>query len=255
MKDIILEKLSQIEKDNNVKILYACESGSRAWGFASTDSDFDVRFVYTHTLDFYLTIDNAEDVIELPVNEVLDISGWDVRKALKLFRKSNAPLLEWLQSPIIYQKNENFHDELVTLAADYFIPRNGYNHYLNMTVNTFENDLAGDKVRLKKYFYALRPVLACLWTVDKGTLPPMEFSKLRVIVNNDDIQQSFDKLLKQKAVVDEKYVTEPIATLHNFINESINYCKMKETNTLYKVNETATLNKFFRKYLNESWPA
>ena len=94
MREIILEKLTQIEQDKQVKILYACESGSRAWGFASPDSDFDVRFIYIHQPDYYLSIDNGSDVIELPVNEVLDISGWDIRKALKLFRKSNPPLME-----------------------------------------------------------------------------------------------------------------------------------------------------------------
>lgn len=123
MREIIIDKLKGIEQNNNVKILYACESGSRAWGFASPDSDYDVRFIYIHNPDYYLSIDNADDVIELPVNEVLDISGWDIRKALKLFRKSNPPLMEWLQSPIVYACNEEFYAQMTALAPQYYIPR------------------------------------------------------------------------------------------------------------------------------------
>ena len=112
MKDIIISKLAQIENDFKVKILYACESGSRAWGFASPDSDYDVRFIYVHNKSHYLSIDEHRDVIELPINEVLDINGWDLRKALRLFRKSNGPLYEWLQSPIIYQTASNFQADI-----------------------------------------------------------------------------------------------------------------------------------------------
>src|ERR1044072_9601128 len=102
MQEIIQQQIRNIEKEHHVRILYACESGSRAWGFASPDSDYDVRFIYTRRADDYLSISERRDVIELPVNEVLDIGGWDIRKALQLFLKSNAPLYEWLQSPVVY---------------------------------------------------------------------------------------------------------------------------------------------------------
>ena len=106
MKEEILRRLDQIEREDDVRIVYACESGSRAWGFESTDSDWDVRFIYVHPRDWYLSIDVGEkrDVIERPINDELDISGWDLRKALKLLRKSNPPLLEWLSSPIVYKE-------------------------------------------------------------------------------------------------------------------------------------------------------
>lgn len=253
MRDTILKKLAGIEFDKQVKILYACESGSRAWGFASPDSDFDVRFIYIHQPDYYLSIDDGSDVIELPVNEVLDISGWDIRKALKLFRKSNPPLMEWLQSPIIYQKNDAFFDKIKTLAPDYYIPRNGFNHYLNMTQNTFDGSLQTDMVKLKKYFYALRPILACKWTVDRGKLPPMEFDKLRNIITNPTIQYAFDDLLVTKTKADEKQTIVPIKVLQEFIEKTINYCVEREKETVHKHNDTEPLNKMFRKYLNESW--
>jgi predicted nucleotidyltransferase len=101
---LILEQLEQIEQEEQVTILYACESGSRAWGFPSQDSDYDVRFIYLHKPEWYLSIYDKRDVIERPINNMLDINGWDLRKALNLFRKSNPPLLEWLQSPIQYKE-------------------------------------------------------------------------------------------------------------------------------------------------------
>ncbi len=96
MIEKIKEALKQVEIANDISILYACESESRAWGFASPDSDYDVRFIYVRSLNNYLSIRDRKDVIEVPVNEIVDISGWDIRKALQLFLKSNAPLYEWL---------------------------------------------------------------------------------------------------------------------------------------------------------------
>ena len=94
MQALILEKLDAIEAEHGVQILYACESGSRGWGIASQDSDYDVRFIYCHRRDWYLAVGEPRDVIELPINDVLDINGWDLRKALQLMRKSNPTLLE-----------------------------------------------------------------------------------------------------------------------------------------------------------------
>jgi predicted nucleotidyltransferase len=167
MKETILQNLAELERSENIKILYACESGSRAWGFASPDSDFDVRFIYTRDVDHYLSIGEMPDVIGLPVNEVLDIGGWDIKKALKLFLKSNSPLYEWLQSPVVYRQDSAFADEMRNLMPAYFSLRSGGNHYLSMANNTLRDDLKGEQVKLKRYFYALRPALACLWIVEK----------------------------------------------------------------------------------------
>jgi len=125
MTETILQKLLELELAENVKILYACESGSRAWGFASPDSDFDVRFIYARPKNDYLGITDLPDNVGLPVNEVLDISGWDIKKALKLFLKSNSTFYEWLQSPIIYQEDSAFADDLRKLMSQYFSLRSG----------------------------------------------------------------------------------------------------------------------------------
>jgi predicted nucleotidyltransferase len=198
MKETILEQLTVIEQKQGVKILFACESGSRAWGFASPDSDYDVRFIYARPQTDYLGIRNRKDVIDLPVNPVLDINGWDIRKALQLFLKSNPPLYEWLQSPIVYKEEGGFARELRQHMPGYFSHRAGCHHYLSMARNTLENHLQGDQLRLKKYFYALRPALACGWILEKNTLPPMEFSLLRTLVTDAKWNEAVVDLLQQK---------------------------------------------------------
>lgn len=248
MRETILESLKTLKDKFNVNIVYSCESGSRAWGFPSPDSDYDVRFIYVHPKEYYLSVDEQRDVIELPINDLLDINGWELRKALRLFRKSNGPLYEWLQSPIVYSQNTEFLNDLKNLMPHYFSPRATMHHYLSMAKTVFESDLAGGEVRLKKYFYALRPILACRWIADRREVPPMEFGKLRVLLAND-LNKIVDDLLKQKAVVDEKYVIKPIEQLHSFIKSEIEYCE-KAVPGLASVNaDSDMLNNLFRKYV------
>jgi predicted nucleotidyltransferase len=247
MKEIILNKLKELEVENRVRILYACESGSRAWGFASPDSDYDVRFIYTHEKNSYLSIENKRDVIELPVNEVLDIGGWDIKKALALFYKTNAALYEWLQSPIIYTKDDKFHNELLIRTKDYYSLRSGLNHYLSMTKSCFEGDLQKEEVKLKKYFYALRPILAAKWIIDKRELPPMEFDKLRTNLKHDTVQYEIDSLLKQKALAGEKETIKQIAILQEFISQTLEQCSAQKENIEDTKGEMENLNLLFRK--------
>lgn len=249
MEAIIREKLKQIELDLDVRILYACESGSRAWGFASPDSDFDVRFIYAAPMDHYLSINDRRDVIELPVNEVLDISGWDLRKALQLFHKSNAPLYEWLQSPVHYQADRAFLRDLENIMPAFFSIRAGCHHYFSMAANTFENDLQGHEVKLKKYFYALRPALACLWIVNNETLPPMEFRLLRTQVDDPEWQDTIDKLLTAKQSVDEKALAQPVPLLQNWLDDTLTYCKEKASLLPPHKQDITPLNQLFRKYI------
>jgi len=248
METKIMQSLFEVETQYNVNVVYASESGSRAWGFPSPDSDYDVRFIYVHNKEYYLSVDEQRDVIELPINDLLDINGWELRKALRLFRKSNGPLFEWLQSPIVYAQNNEFIDDLKNLMPHYFSPRATMHHYLSMAKTVLESDLVGGEVRLKKYFYALRPILACRWIADRREVPPMEFGKLRVLLAND-LNKIVDDLLKQKAVVDEKYMIKPIEQLHSFIKSEIEYCQ-KAVPGLTSVNtDSDTLNNLFRKYV------
>ncbi len=249
MLDTIKVKLFELERDQNITILYACESGSRAWGFASPDSDFDVRFIYARNVNSYLSITDLRDVVELPVNEILDIGGWDIRKALKLFLKSNGPLYEWLQSPIIYQDDSPFAAELRLLMPKYFSLRAGGNHYFSMALNTVTNDLQADKVKLKRYFYAIRPALACKWIVERQAVPPMEFSKLRALITDRSIQQSIDELLARKKISDEKALIEPVLVLNEWLADILSTCKDAINQMPVNHHSTDELNKIFRKYI------
>ena len=249
MLNTIKEKLTELERDNKIKILYACESGSRAWGFPSTDSDFDVRFIYARTTNDYLNIHEIKDVVDLPVNEVLDIGGWDIKKALKLFLKSNGPLYEWLQSPIIYKDDVGFGDELRNLMPKYFSLRAAGNHYLSMAFNTANDDLKDDDVKIKRYFYALRSALACKWITEKQTVPPMEFGELRLLVDSKDFQSSINELLKIKSVSNEKTLVKRNFILDEWLDDTLSNCKELLTELPANHQPTDELNEIFKKFI------
>lgn len=249
MEATIIRELDKIEETDKVRILLACESGSRAWGFASPDSDYDVRFIYAGTQDSYLSIADKKDVIELPVNQELDISGWDIRKTLQLFLKSNAALYEWLQSPIIYKEYTNFARDLRMLMSRYYSFRAGCHHYLSMTRNTFDNDLQGVQVKLKKYFYALRPALAAHWILEKQAVPPMELNILRSIVTDAAWQATVDELLVLKSRTDEKGLIAPISLLQDWIGGTITRL-LPAANAIEPVyHGTEEMDELFRKYI------
>ena len=187
MRDIqkeIQDNLNQIEEQHDVKILLAVESGSRAWGFASADSDYDVRFIYVHRPEQYLRIDSMKDVIEWQLDEVLDINGWDLRKALLAFAKGNPNVMEWANSPIIYRKSKHW-DALREAAMHYFSEKSALCHYYGTANSTLKGYLTGDRIRYKKYFYALRPLLCCRWIEKYHTAPPMEFARLLTLFVDD----------------------------------------------------------------------
>jgi len=249
MLETIKQQLRELEQQHHIKVLYACESGSRAWGFPSPDSDFDVRFIYSRKTNDYLNITEPKEVIDLPVNDVLDIGGWDLRKALKLFLKSNGPLYEWLQSPVIYVDDCGFAPELRQLMPKYFSMRAGGNHYFSMALNTVTNDLQAEEVKIKRYFYALRSALACKWITEKQTVPPMELAKLRVLVEDENIQASVDELLEMKLVSNEKTLIKPVAVLDDWLKDTLAGCKAALNEMPANHQQTDELNVIFRKYI------
>lgn len=180
MREKILQVLDRIEKEQEVKVIYACESGSRAWGFASSDSDYDVRFLYLRPMDWYLSIslEQKRDVIELPIDDSLDVSGWDLRKALQLFRRTNPPLLEWLGSPIIYLERYAIAHKMRELAPRCYSPTACQYHYYKTAKKHYQEYLQGDVASVKKYFYVLRPVLAVIWLEREKGIVPTRFQDL-----------------------------------------------------------------------------
>lgn len=221
MRDLIISRIKKIEQEKGIKILYACESGSRAWGFPSPDSDYDVRFIYKHKPEWYLTLSEQKDVIDVPINDVLDINGWDLRKALRLMAKSNAPILEWIQSPIVYMQEDGFIEDMTSLGRDCFSPIAVTFHYLSMSKKYQEACAAGERVKLKRYFYALRATMACVWIREKGTMAPIEFLKTLDLIKDTNVRQRILELIDLKATQDESYLHPREVFLDEFINETI----------------------------------
>lgn len=174
----IEESIAQIEQNHRVRVLFAAESGSRAWGFASPDSDYDVRFIYVHEIDWYLRVSEPRDVIESMLPGDLDLSGWELRKTLRLFAKCNLALNEWLGSPIVYRADNAFFEHMRQLVPSFFRPPHAVFHYLRTAQSTWRDHLDQPSVRLKKVFYALRPLFACRWIEHTLSQPPTEFEKL-----------------------------------------------------------------------------
>lgn len=219
----IQDNLDRISAQETIKILFAIESGSRAWGFESKNSDFDVRFVYCRPTEDYLRIDTIRDVIELPIIDDLDINGWDLPKALGLLVKSNPPILEWLGSPIVYRQLP-VAELLRKAAKDFFDPASTSYHYLSMATKNAKY-LQNDLVLRKKYLYVLRPLLCIHWIQKYKTMPPMKFEDMLVLlreVNNGQIvNASIKELLVAKKAGAETDKQPRIDVLDTYIKEQL----------------------------------
>jgi predicted nucleotidyltransferase len=255
MHQHIQQELKALEQRQDIKILYAVESGSRAWGFESVNSDWDVRFLYVHKPDWYLSIDEQKETIEEMLPEELDLSGWELRKALKLFRKSNPPLMEWLRSPLVYQENYSIAEQLRKLSDEYFNPKACLHHYFHMAEGNFKNYLQEEMVRTKKYFYVLRPLLACGWIEKFDTFPPMEFNLLvENLITDSIIRKEIELLLLKKRAGEELGVEPKIDILHRYIVSLLDrFREFLKQDLSPKQSETERLNSLFRAALKEVW--
>lgn len=244
IKEIIDEKLDEIEKRENVKILHCVESGSRAWGFPSPDSDYDVRFIYVRPKEYYLRLDKAKDVIEWQLDDTLDINGWDLQKALRLLHKSNQTLFEWNNSPIIYRTSDEW-DVISKVFDRHFNVISGLYHYLSTAKSNYREYLKGDSVRLKKYFYVLRPLLACEYIRDNMAPPPMLFEELLCYLDGDVLCE-VRNLLEQKKITSELGDGKKISCINEYIERKIEeFDKYVSVITPKKKNDWDELNKLF----------
>lgn len=224
----ILAKLAEIEAERGVRILFAIESGSRAWGFPSPDSDYDARFVYVQREDRYLTLAPGRDVIELPIEDNLDINGWDIKKALELLLKPNPVLLEWLSSPIRYRWSEDECRELIALAAKITHGAACLHHYLRLGERQWAEHIEGrSTVNLKKYFYVLRPALAIRWLrLRPETAPPMNFQALIAGIDlAPALQDLLLELVVAKSRAKELGEAPRLALIDAFINAEFDWAK------------------------------
>jgi len=235
--------LDEIEKDKRVKILYACEAGSRAWGFESNDSDYDVRFIYLNRPEWYLSIsEKPRDVIEHVHKETdLDIVGWDLRKTLRLLKKTNPALMEWLNSDIVYRSEVHFMRQLILSSMEYYSPTPLLYHYLHMARGNIREYLKGDtEVWLKKYLYVVRPLMACNWLEMFTEMPPINFQQLyntvidhrlsKRIIFHQQIKDDLDDLVRRKMNGDELSFGPVIPSIQMFIREEVDRLSAIEKN-------------------------
>lgn len=249
MKDVIVEKLKEIEEKENVRIIMAIESGSRAWEFASPDSDYDVRFIYVRKREDYLKLNPVRDVIEWQLDETLDINGWDVKKALQLLYKSNPTIIEWCSSPIVYKSSEEF-EELKKMVPNYFSEKKNVYHYWHMAETNYRTYLKTDEVKIKKYFYVLRPILAAKWILDKKCSPPMSFSELMENELINELKPCVQRLLEMKKETPEMGLAEKIQSLNDYIDSSLIEIKEEAEKIQDKMTTFDELDTFFLKLLS-----
>jgi predicted nucleotidyltransferase len=221
----IKEKLTQIEQRENIRILYACESGSRAWGFASPDSDYDVRFIFVRPVEDYLRVKELPDYIDAELNDVYDINGWDLKKFFKQLYKSNPVIFEWANSPIVYRTTSEW-EHVKANMQDFVLQVAMIHHYRGMAKSNVRSNFSTTEVVLKKYLYVLRPVLACVWIMQKYTVPPTEFSKLVGEVLPDELKPSVNELLEVKMKSSEKNKGSRIPQIDSFIEAKLNEATM-----------------------------
>lgn len=251
----IMRRLAAVEEKEGVRILLAIESGSRAWGFASPNSDFDVRFIYACPQDWYLSVDleDKRDVIEHPIVDDIDLNGWDVRKALQLFWRSNPAVIEWIQSPIQYMEKGDFKTGMQALLNTVYTLEKGIYHYRSMAKTNYRGYLMADMVPLKKYFYVLRPLLATRWIETYRSAPPIEFAALlHLLPKEDGLLEEVNSLLERKKTALEKELAPRIDKLNAFIKAELTRLENFNVEKEEKPGAMQDLNRFFQQVLLES---
>ena len=223
VEELILLKIREIEEKEHVRVLHVIESGSRAWGFASADSDYDVRFIYVRDKDFYLSLRNTKDYIDWELNEVLDINGWDLKKALQHFHKSNAALFEWSNSPVVYKTTKEWQSLYNQTAGRYFACKPALYHYYGTANKNYHAYLLDDMVKYKKYFYVLRPILACKWIEEKKCPPPVLFDELCRTMLEDDMKAAVTDLVAKKIKMSESDKGPKLEKINQYIEKKLEY--------------------------------
>ena len=250
----VLSRLYKTEQQEGVRVLMAIESGSRAWGFASPNSDYDVRFIYSREKDWYVAVDFEEkrDVIEYAITDEIDLNGWDVRKALRLFWKSNPSFVEWIQSPITYINSGIFREAALELLPQLYSVEKGIHHYHSMAKTNYRGYLRSELVPLKKYFYVLRPLLSIKWLETRQCPAPIEFHRIVELIDDKPLLQAIDELLEKKKINKEMELSPAIPILNNFIESELNRLESFQPVKSERTAEMMQLNTLFHKVLNEN---
>ncbi len=249
MKKRIVEELRILEKEKGIKILMAVETGSRAWGFPSPDSDYDVRFIYQFPKNEYLKMRNLpEEIHQMCDNRNLDFTGWELRKSFQLLWKSNASLLERINSPIVYINEENFKEELELFAKDYFLPQVGLYHYKGLGYKYFQKIKDEETYKLKDFFYALRAALACKWIMEtKQSVPVYMPEMFSIMKSNLGFENEVVSLIDLKSNMPETYRHNRNDSILNFIDSVLKEADVVEKLQSKQKNTSELLDDFLIK--------
>ena len=254
IREAVLDRIDAVEKEFAVKVVYACESGSRAWRFASADSDYDVRFIYVNRPEWYVSVESLRDVIELPIDGDLDVNGWDLRKALGLLRKSNPPLLEWLDSPLVYREVTPIASWMREIVQNHYSSRACWHHYLHMAEGNFRHCLQGDEVFRKKHLYVLRPVLAILW-IERGlgVVPTPFQTAVDAVVDDPGVRAAIDRLLEAKRAGKELDSGPRIPAIAEFLEKELERLTNHGGEVVGNNAPRKVLNKVLREGISTAW--
>ena len=247
------QRLNAIQASQDVRFLLVVESGSRAWGFPSPDSDYDIRFVYVQPRDHYLRLTPSRDVIEQPILDEIDLNGWDIRKFLSLLLKSNAVACEWLASPIRYRPDHPIVAKLSALADAIYDPHALSHHYASVGRKAAERWLDGDEpVAVKRYFYALRPALAMrAIRLNCHQRPPMDLAQLIAVADVPaDLCDMIAGLVAAKRQTREHGASARLPELEKFIRDELTCVRALPTRTSAP-DGLAAANTLFLDLINE----
>ncbi|MEO0413922.1 MAG: nucleotidyltransferase domain-containing protein [Verrucomicrobiota bacterium] len=253
MKNLIRDRLTEIERAHSVRVLYACESGSRAWGFESADSDYDVRFIFVHERDGYLSLDEPKASFDYPIDsDLIDLSGWELRKSLQLFGQSNATLLEWLHSPLAYYEDASALKLWRHLATEAFSPKAVAGHYYGLCRKIWTGMVETGHYTAKKYLYAMRAACAKAFVTQGGGLVPVRFSELLERVPlSDEVVATVNRMVEEKFSGSESDVISSNVCLDRYIVGQMESWE-NDVRLLPSVKvESGKLDQFFRKQLYE----
>ncbi|MBQ9971693.1 MAG: nucleotidyltransferase domain-containing protein [Elusimicrobiaceae bacterium] len=253
MKKSIIKKLEELEKEHHIKIFHAVESGSRAWGFASQDSDYDVRFLYYHRPEWYFSVSKqADNIVKMEEHNLLDFAGWELKKTLLLLIKGNMSLYEWIQSPIVYKQSKEF-ETLKALAQEFYNPKALLFSYVGLAENNYKAYADREKPKLKKYLYILRTLAACRWIEQQQTPPPIEMDNLKEVFRKDSLIWDFlNHLIEDKKKGTELGVIDSPALINRWIEEQLAYYTNFANSLPDLVKDTVPLSNFFYKTVMEN---
>ncbi len=249
MREEILISLTSLEAEQGIRVLYACESGSRAWGFASRDSDWDVRFFFVHPQREYLRVQLPADHLHRDLPGDLDITGWDLRKALHHAAKSSASVLEWLGSPVVYFDRDGFAAEMRRLARGCFRVRPTVHHYLGLAKQLWAQAGEGAELNGKKCLYVIRATLCARWALTHGTPPPVAFAELLPLIDDAVLREEVRQFVALKLEARESDALPVSGALRRFLSDTRAACDEEQAALTTADPDLSPVDDFFQRTL------